>query len=139
MPSTQLTEAERDIARLIGYYYLEKQGEGPFANKWDPYNAACKELRELGLTQIHYAPAKKKTLFRKGNPPTITVHVGRPGLLIGPKGSNLDGLINYIEGMNLASIGPVKPRIKIVEERITEFLESFVIAASYDDYHADYD
>jgi hypothetical protein len=139
MPSSQLTEIEKDIARFIGYFYLEKQGKGPFENKRDPYEAACRELRELGFTQIHFTPAKKKFLFRKATRPIITVHVGRPGVLIGFRGANIQALEQYIEKRNLAGIGRVRPRIKIIENRIQEFLESFILTASYDVYNTDYD
>jgi len=134
MPATKLYEIEQNIARAIGYFYLEKQGDGPFEDKWTPYNAACKELRELGLTQIHYVPGQKKTLFRKAAKPAIVVHVARPGILIGAKGANIAALEQYLIDLHMV---PEGSRIKIVEERIMEFLESFVIAATYDE--ADYD
>lgn len=62
------------------------------------------------------------------------VHVARPGILIGSKGANLDALERYLVDLHVV---PEQARIRIVEERIMEFLESFVIAASYDE--TDYD
>ena len=116
MPATKLSEMEQNIARAIGYFYLEKQGSGPFEDKWTPYNAACKELRELGLTQIHYIPGgRKKTLFRKEIKPSIVVHVARPGILIGSKGANLDALEQYLADIHIV---PERIRVKIVEERV---------------------
>jgi len=132
-------EIEQNIARTIGYYYLEKQGNGPFENKQDPYEAACRELRELGLTQIHFKPGRKKIFFLRTKRPIITMYVTHPRVLIGPQGTNIQALEQYIEKRNLAGIGRVRPRIKVIENRIQEFLESFILTASYDVYNTDYD
>lgn len=69
-------EASIEVARQIGYFYLDKNG--------GDLPKATKELESLRISKIELTDA------------TITIHLGRPGLIIGRKGANFEALEKHL-------------------------------------------
>ena len=79
------TEKYREVARLIGEYYLEKQD----LSIKERYVKAREEILSLGITEI-----KTKDI-------TIIITLQRPGLLIGRRGENIEKLKTFISSRTL--------------------------------------
>jgi ribosomal protein S3 len=71
----------REIARLIGYYYLEKNKN---TDVKEEYSKTREEIIDLGITQLKL----------KGN--ILIITLSRPGLLIGRHGDNITALLNFL-------------------------------------------
>jgi ribosomal protein S3 len=83
----------RDFARFIGEFYLDK-------NKGD-YKKTNEEIADLRITKIDYN-------FR-----TLSITIGRPGLIIGRRGENIDKLKEYLSKQIIGSF-----ELKIIEDMI---------------------
>jgi len=81
-----LSEEVKDIASKIGHYYLQKLN--------GDYALAEKEITDTRFTKIEVTTDN-----------TLSITAGRPGLLIGKKGTNIDALSKYL-----------RMEIKIIEE-----------------------
>lgn len=76
---TNPTEAEIEVAREIGFYYLAKCGGSDFGK--------CEKLiSELQITAIKVDQVTG----------TASIHLSRPGLIIGWHGVNLNNLVSYL-------------------------------------------
>lgn len=76
---------EKDVLHEIGQFYLTLELEDPNNNiSSDCYELAIKKLKELEITHIKIS----------GN--TLTIYLGRPGILIGKKGENIYKLERYL-------------------------------------------
>lgn len=73
-----ITEAVKDVASKIGFYYLQKNN--------NDYKKTYQELESLRIQQIIVLDID-----------TITIILSRPGLLIGKHGTNLENLKKYID------------------------------------------
>lgn len=71
-----MTKTQIEIAQKIGQFYLEKWGDSKKANE---------EIYKLGVTNI-YVQGK-----------SIYVILGRPGLLLGKGGKNIEKLQEYLD------------------------------------------
>jgi KH domain len=84
----------REVARKIGSFYLAK-------NKGN-YSAAQDEIVSLLISEVKVEYSSKEPVGT-----TVVIVTGRPGRIIGKRGSNIDELCKYF--------APTK--IKIVEEQ----------------------
>lgn len=75
---TKISEQIKEIANLIGDFYLNK-------NKGD-YQKAAKEIYELQITDLCRLVDN-----------IVVITTGRPGLLIGKKGDNIFALIDWLK------------------------------------------
>ena len=98
----------REIARLIGEYYLGKNAGN--------YKNTEEEIRSLSITQI------KNT----GN--TIIITLQRPGLLIGRRGDNIEALQKFMLYKTNYS------KINIEEDKII----SWLVPYDYSGYETDW-
>lgn len=89
----------KEVAMNIGQYYLQK-------NNGD-YKKTEQDIVNLGITKIEVDPATWE------RPATVSITVGRPGLFIGKRGTNIDALEKYL-----------KIKVKIIEdtERLIDWL-----------------
>ena len=94
----------REIARLIGEFYLNK-------NK-NNYKKTEEELRTLGVVQI------------QGKDNAVIITLQRPGLLIGRRGENIDQLQKFLSSKTKYS------KIDIKEDKVICWL----IPYDYSDY-----
>jgi len=94
------TEEEKNILRHIGFYYCYEYSKDR--------NKAVADLSLLYITNLSY------------NDNVITITLGRPGLLIGSYGKNIEALQKYFSeklGKNI--------KINIVENNIMDYLMGF--------------
>lgn len=81
----KISEEVKDVARDIGQFYLKK-------NNGD-YKATAQEVLALRISKIEVANGE------------VSITTGRPGLLIGKRGTNIDALSHHL-----------KVKIKIIED-----------------------
>ena len=74
-----LSDEIKELASRIGFFYLEK-------NHHD-YIKAEEEIKSMAITAL--------TIKEDGDL-SIEITVGRPGILIGPKGTNIEKLAKYL-------------------------------------------
>jgi hypothetical protein len=87
---------EREIFRRIGYFFLERDGT---------FIEAEKNIKMLEITRVTFSPNEK----------SVTICLGRPGLIIGKRGECIDKLTLYLKqsGIN---------EVNIVEDNLFDFL-----------------
>ena len=96
-----LSDQVKDIASKIGAFYLRK-------NNGD-YTATEKEIVDLRIMKIEVAVNK-----------AVVITIGRPGLLIGKRGTNVDALSKFLQ-----------TEIKIIEDM--DNLHSWLVPVDYRD------
>jgi len=96
-----------DVARMIGEFYLDK-------NKGD-YKKTNEEISELKITRIDY------------NFKTLNITTGRPGLIIGRRGENIDKLREYLSNL----VGHFE--LKIIEDKVIPNLYPYESYDIFDD------
>jgi ribosomal protein S3 len=87
----------RDFARMIGEFYLIK-------NRGD-YKKTSEEIATIQITGVDY------------NCRVLRIVTGRPGLIIGRRGENIDKLKEYV----LKQIGEIF-ELKIIEDKVIPYL-----------------
>jgi ribosomal protein S3 len=118
MNTYKMTPIEEILARQIGHFYLDKQGELSEEN----CRKAIKELKGIGISFIHF----DESTF------TLDICLYRPGVLIGEKGNNIEALLGkYLNKENEKTI-----KIHIIEDKLQDFLFSFTYM--FDDGNEDF-
>jgi hypothetical protein len=118
MEYRKMTDIERNIAREIGYYYLDK-----YMPKFDDnafpltpeqielyhsaYDKANKDISLLQITAIEFNEEEN----------IVYIKLHRPGVLIGERGNNIDGITNKLK----KEINPTI-EIKIIEDKLNDNL-----------------
>ncbi len=110
----RLTCMEINIAREIGQYYLEnnmpKLVEGVDITREqvygynDSFGKANKDIHDLGITSIDFDSEEN----------VVYIKLHRPGLLIGAKGKNLEGIEKKLK----ETILPNLKWIKMIEDNL---------------------
>ena len=85
-----LSDETKELASMIGFFYLEK-------NNHD-YIKAEEEIKSLHITALTIK--ENSGSERNYCNPSIEITIGRPGLLIGPKGTNIEKLAKHL-GRNI--------------------------------------
>jgi predicted RNA-binding protein Jag len=62
------------------------------------YQKSNAEVEKIGIVNLKFVPGKN------GEKGSLTIYTTRPGLLIGPKGSNIDALKIYLAQYNVGKI-----------------------------------
>lgn len=76
-----LSEQDKEAARKIGYFYLEKNNRD--------FKATEKEIVDLRISKVHVK-----------DDGVVAITTERPGLLIGLRGENIDSLTKFL-GVNV--------------------------------------
>jgi len=92
----------RDVARLISEFYLNKNRENPIETMYDK---AREEIQSLGITNVNI------------NKDTVTITLSRCGLLIGRRGENIDKMQSFLSEALKRKIS-----INIIEDKIIQYL-----------------
>lgn len=70
------------------------------------------KLREFMTTRFRAAAIEKIHIERKNERLTVTIHSGRPGVIIGKRGAEIEAITRYLEKMTKTSV-----KVNIVEIR----------------------
>jgi predicted metal-dependent RNase len=105
----KMTDIEKNIAREIGYYYLDKYM--PEFDEIDLYHSAYdKANKDISLLQITAIEFNEEENI-------VYIKLHRPGVLIGERGNNIDGITNKLK----KEINPTI-EIKIIEDKLNDNL-----------------
>jgi ribosomal protein S3 len=98
------TDKEKDIISQIGKFFLERNLKNSDRELHEIYLKTREEILELCITRIVFTSEQ-----------SIDICLGRPGLLIGKKGEQINALSEYLEkyGIN---------KIKIIEDSLFIYL-----------------
>jgi small subunit ribosomal protein S3 len=88
------------------------------------------KIREHLKTKFHSAAIEKIHLERKADRLTVTLHAGRPGVIIGKRGAEIDALTKALEKMagqavkvNIQEVRKPDVSAQLVAENVAEQLE----------------
>ena len=109
------TEIEKRIARDIGLFCFKKD---------ESVTNALNELKLLNITDLAVEDMDDDI--------RVTITLGRPGLLIGCNGTNIEALQKYLSEKNEKTV-----KIHIVENCLSDYLTAFNVFAH--DFNYDYD
>ena len=112
-----ISDDVRSIAYMIWEYYFDKSANNDMTSIDEDYAKANKAVRELGISHIDF----------EGQ--LLTITLSRPGLLIGAKGANLDGLTKYLESKKHSPI-----KIKIIEDGLPGCLYHYPLYLDDDEF-----
>jgi len=107
---------EINIISSIGYFYFFKNKKEV---KRELFEAAYKEIKELGITDIKFFKRRK----------VVEITLSRPGVLIGVKGKNIKELEEWISKNISMDI-----KIFIKEEKKLQYLYNFAFCLRHDEF-----
>ena len=122
----KLTDKEKEIARIIGNYYL-----GQFNND---YQKCYDRLTEMGIKKVEYRQAEQSVFKNDDIISTVYVTLSRPGLLIGKYGKTI---ADITEQLSLTFKETIK--IHIIEDELDDFLYPIDWSDDYDGFDAEVD
>jgi hypothetical protein len=122
-----MTEMEIEAARQIGWFYAGKQEHGIDIN--DALARGNREIAQMCVTNVAMIPKGTPLEDKKGltQEHTLIISLGRPGVLIGEKGKNIDALADH-----MSKHFKEKVAIKISEDRLYDYLYPYI--PDLDDY-----
>lgn len=113
-----MTNVEKIIMQIGFFYYAKAEGK----NNSEKAENAIRNLTSVGITKVEYDDKDE-----------VTIHLNRPALLIGKRGSNIDELKESLSKNMSVQI----KRINLVEEKINRLLFTFVQAIEEDSWDID--
>ena len=105
------TENEQRIIKQIGMFFVKRNIDK--INIGNAYIQAREDIFKLGITRIVFNIDLS----------TVIIHLGRPGLLIGKKGEQINALSEHLKKYNVE-------KVEIIEDNLFEHL----IPRQWDDF-----